>query len=250
MKSSTKNRVIGIILILAMSTGLIVSGLSMFMKPAQSQNTSNQTNQSTSADLKNETEESKESSPSIKEARAAVTGYFSSLKDGNVAKAYTYCEEEMPDLFALKEKQKEFDESIKNEPKEIQDIMKDYYSASAAQYVREYAIEDSVADHDDAAFLVHIQTADFSKLQPRDETRYNEAIQEYVSSHLEELNNMVNEKSQEEADNFLRAMKMKDYYADVKEDLKALPQTDLQIQVLSKKQADGTYKISLMESAE
>lgn len=163
-----------------------------------------------------------------------MTGYFSSLKDGNVAKSIHLLRRRNAGSFCTEGKQKEFDESIKNEPKEIQDIMKDYYSASAAQYVREYAIEDSVADHDDAAFLVRIQTADFSKLQPRDETRYNEAIQEYVSSHLEELNNMVNEKSQEEADNFLRAMKMKDYYADVKEDLKALPQTDLQIQVLSK----------------
>lgn len=243
MKTTTRNRIIGIVLIVAMSAGMIISGVSVLM--AQNKQDEEQ------AEHGGSSQTSSQQQSASKAARESVTGYFGDLKKGNIAEAYAFVSEQMTDPFGIRDRQKQLNESAAAEPAEIQEILNDYFRYSSSQYVRDYAIEQSVQSGDDAAFLVRVTAADFTKQKQRDEEAYNQQIQDYVAGHLDELNEIASSQSQEAADNYLKAMKMKSYYSDSKADIDALPDQELRFEVITSKQPDGTYQIqSISESAQ
>ncbi len=249
MKSTTKNRVIGIVLVGAMSAGLIASGISILLAQTEQDHEKTEERKTAQTEKAGKDEKEDQQASADKESRTAVTGFFKALENGDVTEAYSYTAEDMNDLFDLKGRQEEFAESVKNEPAEIQDILNDYYNYSVSQQVRDYAIEQSVQSDDKAAFLVRITGADFSKQKQLDEQPYNDQVQEYIASHMDELNRIVSEQSQEAADLFLRTMKMKSYYSDMKKGVESLPDHEIRIEITTQKQDDGTVLITGMKKS-
>lgn len=256
MNHTLRNRIIGIVLIAAMSAGLIISGLSVLLAQKKTddgakQNSSQvqeQTKTENNTDSGDAGSAGSESAEDTAAAREAVTGYFSAIRNGDVDEAYTYvAEKPAADTFALNDKKDSFMQTAKDQPDYARKILEDYFKASAKQYVRSYAIEQSARSGDENAFLVRVTMGDFSQIKDLDPSVYSQQMQEYINTHLDELNQMTAEQGQAAADAYLQEMQMTSYYNDMKKELENLPDTDLKFEVITTKNADGTRSIVSIE---
>lgn len=240
MKTSTRNRILVILVVLAMSAGLIVSGMYVLFSSVQKDETAGQT-------LNTETEDStEEQTASFAGARKAVTGFFGSLQNGNVEEAYDYVADSSEDPFGLKKSNADFKKTIESEPEGARAILTEYFDDSASQYVREYAILDSLEEDGKKVFLVQLTSADFDAIVYPDEEKINQETQDYINEHLDELNQMVAEQSQEAADAHIQELKLENYYSKLKEATRNTRDQEVTMEVVVEEDADGNPLITEM----
>lgn len=146
----------------------------------------------------NNTEQTQETAEEDKEIKAALQGYFSNIKKGDLNQAYNYTANSMSDIFDLQRKKEEFEEETKDLTDErALKAANEYFQHCIQNTIREYKIESIDAGDDKATALVRVDMVDSDQVEEFKVEEVQKKVDKYIEDHQEELLKISNEQGEE-----------------------------------------------------